>query len=151
MKNFLICTFVAVAICVPLNFARAENQSPAANALNVIAPYKHEGMWVFDDASKGLSKEPFIAGADEIITRGITKKKIDNAEKGFRIIFSGGEFPGYDLKFKWLRADNGGNYYWSEDFKMEGWLCPALDRYFQQAPQELYIRFESLPATQRKN
>jgi hypothetical protein len=28
------------------------------NSLFVIAPYKYEGMWVFDDPEVGLSKEP---------------------------------------------------------------------------------------------
>jgi hypothetical protein len=25
---------------------------------------------------------------------------------------------------------------------MEGWLCPALFKYFAEAPQELYAQFE---------
>ena len=37
------------------------------NAIMVIHPYKHEGMWVFDDESVELVREPFVAGADEII------------------------------------------------------------------------------------
>ncbi len=31
------------------------------NALLVIAPYKYQGAWVFDDPAVGLSREPFIA------------------------------------------------------------------------------------------
>ena len=34
------------------------------NAINVIAPYKWMGMWVFDDPRAELDKEPFVAGAD---------------------------------------------------------------------------------------
>ena len=30
------------------------------NALNVIYPYKCEGLWVFDDPRVGLDKEPFV-------------------------------------------------------------------------------------------
>ena len=33
------------------------------NSLMVISPYKHHGMWVFDDPSVGLDKEPFIAAS----------------------------------------------------------------------------------------
>jgi hypothetical protein len=33
------------------------------NAINVISPYKHHGMWVFDDARVGLVQEPFVSGA----------------------------------------------------------------------------------------
>ena len=31
------------------------------NAINVIWPYKHHGMWVFDDARVGLVQEPFVS------------------------------------------------------------------------------------------
>jgi hypothetical protein len=33
------------------------------NEINVIAPYKHQGMWVFDDSRVGLVQEPFVVGA----------------------------------------------------------------------------------------
>jgi hypothetical protein len=39
------------------------------NAINVIAPYKYHGQWVFDDPRVGLSQEPFVAGADTWIDR----------------------------------------------------------------------------------
>ena len=39
------------------------------NALNVISPYKHLGVWVFDDPRVGLVQEPFVAGADTMIDR----------------------------------------------------------------------------------
>jgi hypothetical protein len=38
-------------------------QRAAMNSLFFIAPYKYEGMWVFDDPAVGLSKEPFIAAS----------------------------------------------------------------------------------------
>jgi hypothetical protein len=37
------------------------------NAINVIAPYKHHGMLVFDDPRVGLVPDPFVAGADTMI------------------------------------------------------------------------------------
>ncbi len=39
------------------------------NSINVIAPYKHLGMWIFDDERVGLVKEPFVAGADAMMDR----------------------------------------------------------------------------------
>jgi hypothetical protein len=39
------------------------------NSINIVAPYKHLGMWVFDDARVGLVQEPFIAGADTMLDR----------------------------------------------------------------------------------
>ena len=62
------------------------------NSLFVIAPYKYEGMWVFDDPAVGLSKEPFIAGIDMMIDKVVVD--IPNADKGFRAIFGAGPFPG---------------------------------------------------------
>ena len=62
------------------------------NSLGVIAPYKYEGMWVFDDPAVGLVREPFVAGADLIIDRLV--ESIPDAAKGFRLIFSGAPFPG---------------------------------------------------------
>jgi hypothetical protein len=50
------------------------------NAINVIAPYKHNGQWVFDDSRVGLSQEPFVAGADTWIDRVVAD--IPNAAQG---------------------------------------------------------------------
>ncbi len=116
------------------------------NALNVIFPYKHNGMWVFDDADAGLVKEPFVAGADVIIDQALKAKGVENADAGFRLLFSAGEFPKYDLKLTWLRAADGGNYYTAEGTELEGWLCPALFKYFDDAPNEIYARLEDKPA-----
>jgi len=57
------------------------------NAINVISPYKHHGMWVFDDPRVGLLQEPFVSGADTWIDRVVAD--ITNAEKGFSICGTG--------------------------------------------------------------
>jgi len=112
------------------------------NALLVIAPYKHQGTWVFDDPAVGLSHEPFIAGIDTMIDKAVAD--IPNAEKGFRAIFSALPFPGANLKLDWRREESGGNWYYSDRFKMEGWLCPALLKYFPTAPRQIYVKLEGL-------
>jgi Family of unknown function (DUF6717) len=111
------------------------------NSLFVIGPYKYEGMWVFDDPAVGLSKEPFIAGIDMMIDKVVAG--IPNADKGFRAVFSAAPFPGADFKLEWRREESGGNWYYSDQFKMEGWLCPALLKYFPRAPREIYVKVES--------
>jgi hypothetical protein len=63
------------------------------NSINVIFPYKHHGMWVFDDERVGLVKEPFVAGADTMIDRVVAD--IPDADKGFTLIFSASPFPGH--------------------------------------------------------
>ena len=110
------------------------------NAIGVIAPYKYEGMWVFDDPAVGLVREPFVAGIDTMIDKLVSS--IPDAENGFRLLFSATPFPGYTVKLEWRREEYGGNWYYSSQFNMEGWLCPALFRYFEKAPSELYGRAE---------
>jgi hypothetical protein len=106
------------------------------NALSVIFPYKFNGQWVFDDEWVGLVREPFVAGIDTMIDRITTD--IPNATKGFKLIFSPTPFPGYTVKLTLRREEYGGNWYWCEQLGMEGWLCPALFKYFSTPPTELY-------------
>jgi hypothetical protein len=108
------------------------------NAINVIAPYKHNGLWVFDDPRAGLVQEPFVAGADTWIDRVVAD--IPHADKGFALIFSGTPFPGHQYQLDWQREEIGGNWYCSAELDLEGWLCPALFRYFSEAPKHLYVK-----------
>ena len=119
---------------------RETSSVSSVNALFVIAPYKYEGMWVFDDLTVGLSREPFIAGIDTMINKVVAN--IPNAERGFRVVFSATPFPGANFKLEWRREESGGNWYYNDRFKMEGWLCPALQKYFPEAPREIFVRAE---------
>ncbi|MGI4791392.1 MAG: DUF6717 family protein [Janthinobacterium lividum] len=115
------------------------------NSLFVIAPYDYEGLWVFDDARVGLEQEPFVGGTDTMIDAMVAH--IPDAKKGFRIISSASEFPGYTQKLDWVRPEKSGNVYRSAELEMEGWLCPALFKYFTEAPAEIYLKVEAkLPA-----
>jgi len=120
---------------------RREPVAATSNSLLIIVPYRHAGTWVFDDDSRGLDKEPFVAGIPQLIDKLVAD--IPNAEKGFRLTFSAQQFPGYDDKLVWKRKDASGNWYYSEKFQAEGWLCPALFKYFTTAPREIYIKAES--------
>ncbi len=110
------------------------------NALNAIYPYRHEGLWVFDDPKVGLVQEPFVSGADVIIDH--LTSHIPNAERGFRLMFSATPFPEFTVQLEWRRADLGGDWYYSSDLDSEGWLCPALLRYFDAPPMTIYAKFE---------
>ena len=109
-----------------------------ANSIMVIAPYRFNGTWVFDDPTAGLLREPFVGGVPEMID--VLVADIPNANKGFRLTFSALEFPGYQRKLTWVRGDSLGNWYRLERPPMEGWLCPALLRYYREAPKELYVK-----------
>jgi hypothetical protein len=109
-----------------------------ANALMVIRPYKSGGVWAFDDADAGLLREPFVAGIPEIIEAAV--RHIPDAEEGFTLIFSASPFPGQQLELEWLREEYGGNWYRWTATGQEGWLCPALFKYFDTAPRRLYAQ-----------
>ena len=115
-----------------------------ANQIGMIAPYWLDGMetWVFDDDRVGLVQEPFVSGADRIMTE--LARDIPEARYGFRLLFSPGPFPGYQKKLAWDREEMGGNWYKIDDPPIEGWLCPALFLYFDKAPAELYVKAEPL-------
>ena len=134
----LVISLIAFAKLHPRQQTRTVRD---VNSLMVIAPYKYQGSWVFDDPAAGLFREPFIAGIDTMIDKAVAK--IPNAEQGVRAIFSAARFPGSDFKLEWRRAESGGNWYYSDEFKMEGWLCPALLKYFPDAPREIYVKVEA--------
>ena len=113
------------------------------NSISVIAPYKHLGMWVFDDEKRGIVQEPFVGGADTVLDR--VTAAIPDAEKGFRLVFSDSPFPGHDLHLVWRRGEMGGNTYYSPELDQEGWLCPVLLKYFTEPPKELFAKCEPLP------
>ena len=111
-----------------------------ANSIMVLMPYHHAGTWVFDDPAVGLRKEPFVAGIPEMMDELV--KDIPDAEDGFRLLFSAQPFPGHTHKLTWRRGDKTGNWYYCEQFQKEGWLCPALFRYYREAPKEIYVKAE---------
>jgi hypothetical protein len=107
-----------------------------SNAIVVIFPYRLHGTWVFDDPTTGLVQEPFVAGIPEIIDRAVAN--IPDAGKGFKLTFSARPFPGYQIVLNWVREEFDGNWYRVEGTTSEGWLCPALLKYFATAPQRIY-------------
>jgi hypothetical protein len=107
------------------------------NAINVISPYRYNNLWVFDDPAVNLVKEPLIAGIDTMLDF-ISK---ENNQEAFNIIFSATQFPDHQFCLNWVRGGDGGNWYEEREvIKIEGWLCPALLRYFEQAPKQIYIQ-----------
>ena len=124
-----------------LNWFQKSKTPDFANAIIAIHPYYYEGMWVFDDARVGLVQEPFVSGADIIIDMMVTD--IPDAEKGFTLLFSANPFPGHQIAFERRRSDMGGTWYYSGEHDAEGWLCPALFKYFDAAPPQLFAQFKA--------
>ena len=114
------------------------------NEINVIEPYRYLEMWVFDDPRVGLSAEPFVGGADTMIDRATAE--IPRAGLGFVMVFSRNPFPGHQFHLEWRRAEGSGNVYYSRELDAEGWLCPALLRYFEAPPSEIYVQVKAKAA-----
>ena len=112
------------------------------NSITVIKPYKWEGLWVFDDDRVELVKEPFVGGADTLIDLAVEQKGITNAKEGFLLLFSATRFPGADLELEWVREELDGNVYLWREQNQEGWLCPALLKYFDAAPKNLFVQLK---------
>ena len=112
------------------------------NSIFVIKPYKWSGLWVFDDPAVGLVHEPFVGGADTMID--VATEHLPNAGRGFLAVFSASRFPGAQIVLDWVREEAGGNVYCWPEKGMEGWLCPALLRYFERAPEKLYVQVKAV-------
>ena len=144
-KRLLIIAFVIVTLLGTTAYFIYQYQhgmNAPANALLVLKPYQHAGSWVFDDMRLGLIKEPFIAGIPEMIDKMV--EDVPNANQGFRLIFSATPFPNYEAKLVWTKKQNGGNWYHCEQYDIDGWLCPAMYKYYGEAPKELYAKAEAL-------
>ena len=109
------------------------------NSISVIHPYKHGEMWVFDDDTKGLDKEPFVAGADTLLTMLSPSDKCS-------LVFSKNNFPGAQHMVKKIGKGVGGgtDYLYLIDKKLPHilWLCPALLKYFSVPPEEIYFQIK---------
>ena len=125
------------------------------NSLMVLRPYLANGMWVFDDEATGLVREPFVHGIPEIIEDALENAEIpiEEAAKGFQLVFSKNHFPGAQVILHRNHGDrfnetNEGNWYTTTDGR-EGWLCPALFHYFQEAPDRIYCSVARSRTTKR--
>lgn len=114
------------------------------NAMFVIFPYKYNGTWVFDDDKVGLVREPFVFGIPEMIERVLGE--VGGTANGFRLLFSASPFPSFQAELTWVREEYEGNWYRWDATEMEGWLCPALFKYFDKAPARIYCAIEPLAA-----
>jgi hypothetical protein len=116
-------------------------------------PYWTGRCWVFDDPATNLAREAFVMGISEMISRVVAIKGIPRPEAGFALSFAAEPFAGHDVVVDWQRPgdhadeENAGNWYAGDvaGAWMEGWLCPALFKYFDEAPQRIFVGCEPLP------
>ena len=63
---------------------------------------------------------------------------------GFLMLFSANRFPGANFHLEWVREEMDGNVYVWREQDLEGWLCPALLKYFDKAPQDLFVQLKTV-------
>jgi hypothetical protein len=98
------------------------------------------GHWVFDDEARGLKREPLVRGTDRILDEiRLRMSTGPGVPESLVLVFSGQAFPGSRFSFHRRQYEAGGCWYeWMEE-GMRGWLCPALFRYFDEAPDILHL------------
>jgi len=113
------------------------------NSIMIIHPYWKHNTWCFTDPNTGLVDEPFVAGADTAISMLVDSKGgMVDAEKGIDIMFSDGQFPGYDIVADHIEEYGSGNNYSTiinGEYQLL-WLCPALLKYMNPAPKQIYVK-----------
>jgi hypothetical protein len=116
------------------------------NQIITLTIEKKGNCWVFDDPAVGLLQEPFVCGINEILEHWMAEDGVLERAlaEGVQLLGSAEEFPGNTHRLVLLRPELGGTWYRAEngtDEGMEGWLCPALNKYFDPSPQQLYAAF----------
>lgn len=107
------------------------------NSIYAIDVYKNGPMWVFDDASVGLVKEPFVAGADTLID------KLAGEKDKITLIFSTIPFPGHKVVIERKNTNPpAGTDYFCEAMDHDLWLCPALNLYYPDSPNKLFVNYK---------
>lgn len=111
-----------------------------------ITQWQGKRVWVFNDPSKGLINEGLVSGTDAILDK--IASQFPDGEKGFDLTFGDEPFNGHQLVFNWVKSGTGegfaegveGNWYTQKETGFNGWLCPALFKYFPSAPKHIYVK-----------
>ena len=126
----------------------------SANAVNQLKVYWTGHTWAFDDARVGLVAEPFVAGADLIISETIQCSEylytgLEKAKKnGILITFSETPLPHLEGE-AYTRLDEafrkyGHGMYVDFHGGRVGWLCPATLHYFKDYPPQIFVSIKIL-------
>lgn len=124
------------------------------NSIFTIYPYKTVGGgWAFDDEKVGLLHEPFVAGADDLLSI------LSNGADKMAVTFSDKWFPDHQLVLEQLSQDEllklgvidsleehvpSGTFYKEPTRQHVLWLCPALNKYYPDSPNTIYFKFKAL-------
>ena len=102
--------------------------------------YKENGIWIFDDASKNIEKEPFVCGFSELIDFILKEKGVwAGSHRGIDIEFSLEKESADMVEIK--KVENMDNDWALYEYKeMQGTLCPVTLQYSGQHPDSFFVR-----------
>jgi hypothetical protein len=122
-------------------------------------------FWAFDFPALGIMQEPFVDGIPEILESAIESELRIRADKEggiFPVVAT--RLPGFIVMFETSQAckerppilephrgritielqkvepKNGGTVYKDTTTNMQGWLCPALNKFFPESPETIWVR-----------
>lgn len=118
-------------------------EAPMTNSIHTIQPYRDGGALVFDDPARGLVKEALVGGTDLILEVAARAAGADPAH--FTLLFAAIPFPGHQATALWIEKGEAGLGDWyrvriPEVVSGDGWLCPALLKYFDSAPPKIFFQ-----------
>lgn len=116
-----------------------ERNSKAKNVINILFPYRLEdNLWVYDDEDLGVYREAFVMGSSEVINHlvGMECRK-------FTMAISHSIIPQYDAHLIKIEGDGSQGWYRHEESGMEHWLCGCVLDYFEDYPENIYVKIQS--------
>lgn len=99
-----------------------------------IDPYLEDGSWYFDDPKVGLVHEPLTDGVPELLAL-----ICDGEPERCRLLFHDTKIGQPMITLVRDGSYLGSSVYHDPVTKQECLLCPALLRYFSQAPEVMYV------------
>ncbi len=111
------------------------------NSIFILQPTRNRyGIWAFDDANTGLVQEPFVGDTNVLIDNMVLEAgyKLESAANGIALLFSPEPFQGYQSEIYLIETTPHGSTYVNDKWDIEPWLCPALYKYFPEAPKRLF-------------
>lgn len=136
--------------------------------VNAVKCLQKNNRWVFakdnsfyDMAPANITDyllSPIVFGADKLIQIGCKLKNIHNPEDGFLLLFSENYFPNADVKLNFSENKFDGWIYKVESLNIKGllpdqgaWICPYMKFYYDEPPQTLYLKLETIDNSNSTN
>jgi hypothetical protein len=97
------------------------------------------GIWAFDDETRGLKNEPFVGETNDLIDKMAVESGYeleDNLQVA--LLFAATEFPNHQCDLTLVETSPTGTTYQDEMSDLFPWLCPAMFKYFPEAPKKMY-------------